>query len=189
MILLQTKIITIGDKEYLNIIKVISNNKNVLVILPVLSSGLCYTNIRMIESHVIEKKRCDNTFKVWHDQLDHPGTIMMRRITETSNEHSVKNLEIFQANELSCVACSKGKEISHPSSNKIRYESPSFLKKDLRGYMWIYVDQYIHHVDHLAILLFYLTRPLDVHTCACCLVVISFLQDYLQNNPLNGAFY
>ncbi|KAL4582919.1 hypothetical protein LXL04_007480 [Taraxacum kok-saghyz] len=72
-------------KEYLNIRKVISGNKNVFEILPVLFSGLYYTNIRMVESYVIENKRCDNTFKVWHDRLDHPGSIMMRRVIETSN--------------------------------------------------------------------------------------------------------
>ena len=117
------------NKEYLNITKVISGKKCLLEKLPVLSSGLYYTNIRMIESHVIENKMCNNTFKVWHDRLGHPGSIMMRRIIETSNGHSLKNQKIFQANELSCVACSQGKLISRPSLNKVGYESPSFLER------------------------------------------------------------
>ena len=75
----------------------ISGNKNVLEILPVLSSGLYYTRIRMVESHVIENKRCDNTFKVWHDRLDHPGSIMMRRVIETSNGHFLEKPEDFSS--------------------------------------------------------------------------------------------
>ena len=59
----------------------------------------------MVESHVIENKRCDNTFKVWHDRLDNPESIMMRRVIETSNGHFLKNQKFFQANELSCIAC------------------------------------------------------------------------------------
>ena len=86
-----------NHKEYLNIRKVISGNKNVFDILLVLSCGLYYTNIRMVESHVIENKRCDNTFKVWHDRLDHPGSIMMHRVFETSNVHFLETLEDFSS--------------------------------------------------------------------------------------------
>ena len=54
---------------------------------------------------------------------------MMRKIIKTSSDHSLKNQKIFQANELSCVACSQGKLISRPSLNKVGYESPSFLER------------------------------------------------------------
>ena len=96
------------NKEYLNSTKLISGKKSLWEKLLVLSSELYYTNIRIIESHAIENKRYDKTFKVWHDQLGHPGSIMMRRITETSSGHSLKNHNIFQANELSCSLYSQG---------------------------------------------------------------------------------
>ena len=92
----------------------ISGKKILLEKLLVLSSGLYYTNIRMIESHAIENKRYDNIYKVWHDRLGHPGSVMMRKIIESSSGHSLKNQKIFQANELSCVACSQEKLISRP---------------------------------------------------------------------------
>ena len=51
----------------------------------------------MVEFHVIENKRCDNTFKVWHDRLDHPGLIMMRKVIETLNWHFLEKLEDFSS--------------------------------------------------------------------------------------------
>ena len=96
------------NKEYLNSTKLISGKKSLWEKLLVLSFGLYYTNIRMIESLIIENKRFDNTFNVSHDSLDHPESIMMRRITETSSGHSLKNHNIFQANELSCSLYSQG---------------------------------------------------------------------------------
>ena len=118
-----------GNKEYLNITKLVSGKKILLEKLPVLSSGLYYTKIRIMESHAIENKRCDSTFKVWHDRLGHPGSIMMRRIIKTSSGHPLKNQKNFQANELSCAACSQGKLISRPSLSKVGYECPIFLER------------------------------------------------------------
>jgi hypothetical protein len=34
-------------------------------------------------------------FTLWHDMLDHPGNIMMRRIIESANEHPLKDLKIL----------------------------------------------------------------------------------------------
>ena len=61
-----------------------------------------------------------NTFVVWHDRLGHPGSIMMRKIIESSYGHSLKNQKILQSNDFSCAACSQGKLIIRPSPAKIQ---------------------------------------------------------------------
>ena len=54
---------------------------------------------------------------------------MMRKVLENSYGHPLKNLKILQSNEFSCPACSQGKLIIRPSSNKIGTESPMFLER------------------------------------------------------------
>ncbi|PIN07745.1 hypothetical protein CDL12_19688 [Handroanthus impetiginosus] len=65
--------------EYLQITMILLGKKCILEKLPAFSSGLYYTNISTIETHaVVNQKFIDtNTFTIWHDQLGHPGSIMM----------------------------------------------------------------------------------------------------------------
>ena len=44
-----------------------------------LSSGLHYTYINVIESHMIVKKD-SQLLTMWHDRLSYPDSIMMRRL-------------------------------------------------------------------------------------------------------------
>ena len=81
--------------------------------LSALSSGLYYTNISTVESHVVVNKRFTNfnDFIIWHDRLGHPGFNMMRKIIENSHGHTLKSPNILQSKEFSCAACSRGKLI------------------------------------------------------------------------------
>ena len=54
---------------------------------------------------------------------------MMRNVLENLYGHPMKNMKILQSNEFFCLACSQGKFIIRPSSNKIGTESPMFLKR------------------------------------------------------------
>ncbi|PIN04101.1 hypothetical protein CDL12_23366 [Handroanthus impetiginosus] len=89
---------TINDQniEYLHITRVISGKKYVLKKLPAFFSELYYTSISIIETHaVVNQKFTDpNIFTIWHDQLGHPGLIMMRRIIENSHGHPLMNQKI-----------------------------------------------------------------------------------------------
>ena len=60
--------------------------------LHIFSSDLYYTYISAIETHVIvnQKFTYKNMFIVWHDRLDHYGSIVMRKIID-NYEHSSKN--------------------------------------------------------------------------------------------------
>ena len=83
-------------------------------------------------------------FSIWHDRLGHSGSIMMRRIIENSNGHTLKNQKILQSNELLCNACPQGKLIKRPSPAKVKIESPIFLERihsDICGPI-------SHQVDH-----------------------------------------
>ena len=64
------------DIEYLYITLIISGKKCVLKKLPVLSSGLYYTNIIMIETYATVNQKFTNTFNVWNNWLGHYGSIM-----------------------------------------------------------------------------------------------------------------
>ena len=81
--------------EYLGITEFVSDQKNVLEKISTLSSGLYYAKISMIEEHFIANQKFTDlkTFVLWHDQIGHPGSIMMRRIIENSNGHPLKNLK------------------------------------------------------------------------------------------------
>ena len=61
--------------------------------LPSLSSGLFHTNIRTIEiNFTMNQKFFDpKIFKLWHDQLEHPRSIMMCCIIKNSHGHQLKN--------------------------------------------------------------------------------------------------
>ena len=79
---------------------------------------------------VVKQKFIDpQTLTNWHDRLGHPGSIMMRRIIESSHGHSLRGREIPQTNTSLCIACSLGKLITRPSPVKIERESPMFLER------------------------------------------------------------
>ena len=50
-----------------------------------------------IETHVKVNQKFTNTnaFTTWRDQLDHPGSYMMRKLIENSYRHSLKNQKIL----------------------------------------------------------------------------------------------
>ena len=119
------------NREYLCITKNISGQKCIVEKLPTLSSGLYYSKISTVEAHsIVNQKFTDsNTFVLWHGRLGHPGSIMMRRITENSSGHPLKNLKILTNDEFSCDACYQGKMITRPSPMKVSIESPAFLER------------------------------------------------------------
>ena len=94
----------------------------------------------MIEAHsIVNQKFTDlKTFVLWHDRIGHPGSIMMRRIIENSNEHSFKNLKILTNDEFSCATCCQGKLITRPSPMKVNIESPQFLERIHGDNLWTY---------------------------------------------------
>ena len=89
-----------------------------------------HSNISSIEAHAIVNQQLTNhsEFIIWHNRLGHPGSIMMRRIIDSSG-HSLKNKKILQTNKFSCAACSQGKLIIRPSPTKIGIESPIFQER------------------------------------------------------------
>ena len=103
--------VTINGNKYLNIVSCESEKIQVLERLPKLTTGLHYTYIHVIESHmaVKEKSYDPSIIKLWPDRLGHPGSIMIRRIIENSHGHPLKGQRIPQSNEMPCTACSLGK--------------------------------------------------------------------------------
>ena len=114
-----------GSKEYLYITSIVSGQKLIQEKLSIFSSGLYCTTKRTIETNVVVHQKCSDPkiFMLWHDCLEHPGSIMMRRIIENSHEHPLKNQKI------SCSNYSQSKLITRPSFSKIVFESPFFLKR------------------------------------------------------------
>jgi hypothetical protein len=120
-----------GSEEYLYITSIILGQKLILEKLPVFSSRLYYTTIRIIESHAVMHQKYSNPkmFMLWHDRLGHPGTIMIRRIIENYHGHPLKNQKILLPSDYPCAACSQGKLIIKPSPSKVIVGSPSFLQR------------------------------------------------------------
>jgi len=120
-----------GNGEYLYITSIILGQKLILKKPSAFSSGLYYTTIRTIESHVVMHQKCYNPkmFMLWHDRLGHLGTIMMRRIIENSHGHPLKNQNILLPSDYLCAACSQGKLVIKLSPSKVIVESPSFLQR------------------------------------------------------------
>jgi hypothetical protein len=127
-----------GSDEYLYITSIILGQKLILKKLSVFSSGLYYTTIRTIKSHVVMHQKCSNPkmFMLCHDRLGHSGIIMMRRIIENSHGHFLKNQKILLPSDYLCAVCFQGKFIIKSSPSKIIVKSPSFFTKNLRRYMW-----------------------------------------------------
>jgi hypothetical protein len=102
------------------------------------SSGLYYTTIRTIESHVVMHQKCSNPkmFMLWHDRLGHPETIMTCRIIENSHRHPLKNQKILLQSDYPCAACSQCKLVIKSSHSKVILESPSFLQRIQGNICW-----------------------------------------------------
>ena len=95
--------------------------------LPSYNSGLYYTFIHPVQSHVTINKRSVDpaNFIIWHDRLGHPGSTMMRRIIENSTGHPLKDI---------IVPLSKDKTISCENCNRM----PKIFRANSRRYMWTY---------------------------------------------------
>ena len=79
---------------------------------------------------VVEQKFTNHSnFIIWHDRLGHPGSVMMRKIINSSCGHKLKNEKILQSNDFPCIACSQGKLIVPPSPAKIGHQSLAFLER------------------------------------------------------------
>ena len=94
--------------EYnLFILYMISNEKRILKKLYVLSYGLYYTYIRVIETYATMNLKLIDPylFAIWHNRLGHPGSIIMRIIIENSHGHPLKKQKIPQSNEFTCDVC------------------------------------------------------------------------------------
>ena len=141
-----------GNVEYLNITKISSEKKYVLEKLLELSYCLYYTSLKKNETYmVVERKFTNhNNFIIWHDWLGHPGSVMMQKIINSWYWHKLKNKKILQSNDFPCIACSHGKLIVRSSRLKLDMSQSLFWS----AYKEIYVDQFIHQVDHLDILWF-----------------------------------
>ncbi|GJX64491.1 retrovirus-related pol polyprotein from transposon TNT 1-94 [Tanacetum coccineum] len=106
-----TQTTTIENKKYLHII----DKSNILEKLTMLHSGLHYTHLSMVESHmVIKEKSCDpGLISLWHDQLSHLGSTMMKRTIESTHGHPLKDQKILQMDKMvPCTSCSLGKLIA-----------------------------------------------------------------------------
>lgn len=86
-------------------------NKTILEKLLSYSSGLYYTHITALEIYAIVNPKFTSfrDFVIWHDQLGHPDSVMMRRIIENSCGNYLKSSKILQSNEFSCAVCYQGK--------------------------------------------------------------------------------
>ena len=84
-----------------------------------------------MELHIVltQKIKDMEIFKIWHERLGHPGTIMVRRINTSSHGHSLNDYRILTNNEYARSACSTGKLITRPSVTKVTGESPKFLER------------------------------------------------------------
>ena len=118
------------SEKFLYITSIVSGQKLILEKLSIFSFGLYYTTMRTIETNVAIHQRCLDPmiFMLWHDCLEHPGSIMMRRIIENSHGHPLKNQKILLPSDYPCNACFQGKLITKPSHSKIVVECPSFLE-------------------------------------------------------------
>ena len=119
------------NTEYLYNINVFSWHKQTLKKLIAFSSGLYYTFIHEIESHIVMAHKASDPkyFTLWHDCLGNSGSKMIWRIIENSCGHPLKNQKILLSNEFSCVACSQRKFIIRPWPLILAVESPAFLER------------------------------------------------------------
>jgi len=120
-----------NGKECLIMTKKIGDNKKIVETFPSMRQALYYTYIKPIHKHVTMQTiiRKNESYRIWHDRLGHPGLSMMKRITNNSNGHSLKKNDFPNHEDFVCIACAKGKLITRPSKLKVRDESPAFLNR------------------------------------------------------------
>ena len=123
-----TQFATKENMKYIYLTTYISGKKYILEKLPKLFSGLHYTFINVIESHMIVYEDTQ-TLTLWHDRLGHLGSIIMRRIIKKSHERTLKGQKILQTRKISCEVCSLEKLIMRSSPAKIKTKSPTFLER------------------------------------------------------------
>ena len=120
-----------GNSEFLSITSTVSCHKHLLEKLHFLSFGLYHKNIRTIYIYFTMNQKFSDSkiFKLWHDRLGHPGSIMICGIIKNSHGHQLKNQKILLPTESPCATCSQGKLIIRPSPMKVSFESPKFLER------------------------------------------------------------
>ena len=71
-----TQSATERNMKYMYLTTYVSGKKYILKKRSKLSSGLHYTYINVIESHMVVKEDTE-TLTLWHDRLGHPDSMMM----------------------------------------------------------------------------------------------------------------
>ena len=109
-----------GSKEYLYIISIVSSQKLIQEKLSVFSSELYCTTKRTIETNVVVHQKCSDPkiFMLWHDRLEHSGSIMMHQIIKNSHGHPLKNQKILLPSDYLCSNYFQSKLITRPSLSK-----------------------------------------------------------------------
>ena len=79
-------------EERLIMTKSIGDNKKIVKIFPSMRQALYYTYIKPTKKHVTMQMilRNNESYRIWHDRLGHPGLSMIKRITNNSNGHNLK---------------------------------------------------------------------------------------------------
>jgi hypothetical protein len=74
--------------------KKIGDNKKIVETFPSMRQALYYTYIKPNRKHVTMQTTSgrNESYRIWHDHLGHPGLSMMKRITNNSNGHSLKKM-------------------------------------------------------------------------------------------------
>jgi hypothetical protein len=118
-------------EECLIMTKSMGDNKNIVEIFPSMRQALYYTYIKPTQKHVTIQTilRNNESYRIWHDRLEHPGLSMIKRITNNLNDHNLKKNGFPNHEDFVCVACAKGKLITRPSILRVRDQSLSFLEK------------------------------------------------------------
>lgn len=88
------------------------------------TNGLFITNIFLPTSF---STKVDDTFRLWHARLGHPGTTIMKKMIG-----KVLNLPLTTKqipNDLHCVPCIQGKLKISPTTSTTVYQPPRFLER------------------------------------------------------------
>jgi hypothetical protein len=107
------------------------DQKTVVESFPSIKESLYYTYVKPQSDIAVFKTIFSNqeSYRIWHDRLGHPGLNMMQRIVKNSNGHNLITKDFPNQEDFLCIACAKGKLITRPSQLKIQAESMSFLER------------------------------------------------------------
>ena len=144
-----------GNEEFLCVISYVGSQKLTLEKFSILSLGLYYTTIEIVESHAImnqkfkgsQKLHDSNNLLLWHDRLGHPGSTMLKKIVDNSNGHTLANQHLILPSGHLCIPCSHGKFITRPRFLKLLLSHHPSCK----GYKVTFVVQFTLLVAHLDI--------------------------------------